>query len=191
MARYLSKEGLKHFVEKVIGKTDISAVGDGTLKGAISSLEYSINSVAEHTESNEEKISGLAERVASNYDELAGKIIANTNSIQQTNNALNITNKNVSNMNYAIISQIEGTAENVSIAEGKTRSVTIQIPHNENMSYVGCGSINVSSKYVVLSGWNRNTASSIVDEFTVWLYNTTSSTKTVNVKVEGRYAKSS
>lgn len=189
MARYLSKEGLKHFVEKVIGKTDISAVGDGTLKGAISSLKYSLDSIAGYVEGNGKQISGLSKEVASNYNELLGKINANTTSIQQTKDALNTTNKKVSNMNYAIISQIEGTAENVSIAAEKTGSVTIQLPHNADMSYVGCSSINVSSKYVVLSGWNRNTASSIVDEFTVYLYNTTSSTKTVNVKVEGRYVK--
>lgn len=191
MARYLSKEGLKHFVEKVIGKTDISAVGDGTLKGAISSLKYSLDSIVENVGGNEKKISGLSQEVSSNYDVLLGKINANTTSIQNTEAALKTTNQKVANMNYASISQIEATSANVSIEAGKTGSVTIQMPHKDNVSYVGCGAIIVSSKYVVLSGWNRNSTSSTVDEFIVYLYNTTSATKTVNVKVEGRYAKSS
>lgn len=36
--KFLSESGFKHFVEKVIGKTDISSIGDGTIKGAVSSL---------------------------------------------------------------------------------------------------------------------------------------------------------
>lgn len=35
MKKFLDLEGLKHIVNKVIGKTDISGIGDGTLKGAI------------------------------------------------------------------------------------------------------------------------------------------------------------
>lgn len=40
--KFLSESGFKHFVEKVIGKTDISSVGDGTLKGAVSSLNINM-----------------------------------------------------------------------------------------------------------------------------------------------------
>lgn len=36
--KFLSESGFKHFVEKVIGKTDISSIGDGTIKDAVSSL---------------------------------------------------------------------------------------------------------------------------------------------------------
>ena len=42
--KFLSESGFKHFVEKVIGKTDISSVGDGTLKGAVSSLNLKLDS---------------------------------------------------------------------------------------------------------------------------------------------------
>lgn len=41
--KFLSESGFKHFVEKVIGKTDISSVGDGTLKGAVSSLNLKLD----------------------------------------------------------------------------------------------------------------------------------------------------
>lgn len=41
--KFLSESGFKHFVEKVIGKTDISSVGDGTLKGAVSSLNIKLD----------------------------------------------------------------------------------------------------------------------------------------------------
>lgn len=46
--KFLSESGFKHFVEKVIGKTDISSVGDGTLKGAVSSLNIKMELVRSH-----------------------------------------------------------------------------------------------------------------------------------------------
>ena len=39
--KYLDLEGLKHFINKIIGKTDISKIGDGTCTGAISALNQS------------------------------------------------------------------------------------------------------------------------------------------------------
>lgn len=40
--KFLSESGFKHFVKKVIGKTDISSIGDGTIKDAISSLNFNL-----------------------------------------------------------------------------------------------------------------------------------------------------
>ena len=40
--KFLSESGFKHFVEKVIGKTDISSIGDGTIKDAVSSLNLNL-----------------------------------------------------------------------------------------------------------------------------------------------------
>ena len=43
MARkFLDLEGLKHFISKIFGKTDISKIGDGTCTGAISALNQSM-----------------------------------------------------------------------------------------------------------------------------------------------------
>ena len=43
MARkFLDLDGLKHFISKTIGKTDISEIGDGTCKGAINALNQSM-----------------------------------------------------------------------------------------------------------------------------------------------------
>ena len=39
MKKFLDLEGVKYIINKVIGKTDISGIGDGTLKGAISSIK--------------------------------------------------------------------------------------------------------------------------------------------------------
>ena len=36
--KFLNERGFKYFIDKVIGRTDISTIGDGTLKGAVSSL---------------------------------------------------------------------------------------------------------------------------------------------------------
>lgn len=42
MARkFLDLDGLKRFISKIIGKTDISKIGDGTCTGAISALNQS------------------------------------------------------------------------------------------------------------------------------------------------------
>ena len=46
--KFLSESGFKHFVEKVIGKTDISSIGDGTIKGAVSSLNLKMELVRSH-----------------------------------------------------------------------------------------------------------------------------------------------
>lgn len=40
--KFLSIDGFKYFVEKVIGKTDISSIGDGTLKGGLRELNESL-----------------------------------------------------------------------------------------------------------------------------------------------------
>ncbi|MCI7492037.1 MAG: hypothetical protein MSA91_04500 [Lachnobacterium sp.] len=40
--KFLDINGFKHFVEKVIGKTDISTIGDGTVKGAIGDINQSL-----------------------------------------------------------------------------------------------------------------------------------------------------
>ena len=46
MARkFLDLDGLKHFISKIIGKTDISKIGDGTCTGAISALNQSMNTL--------------------------------------------------------------------------------------------------------------------------------------------------
>lgn len=47
--KFLSESGFKHFVEKVIGKTDISSIGDGTIKGAVSSLNLKLGKVYNDT----------------------------------------------------------------------------------------------------------------------------------------------
>ena len=39
--KFLDLDGLKHFISKTIGKTDISEIGDGTCKGAINALNQS------------------------------------------------------------------------------------------------------------------------------------------------------
>ena len=39
--KFLDLEGLKHFISRIIGKTDISKIGDGTCTGAISALNQS------------------------------------------------------------------------------------------------------------------------------------------------------
>ena len=41
--KFLDLDGLKHFISKIIGKTDISKIGDGTCTGAISALNQSMN----------------------------------------------------------------------------------------------------------------------------------------------------
>lgn len=46
--KFLSESGFKHFIDKVIGRTDISSIGDGTLKGAVSSLNLKMESVRSH-----------------------------------------------------------------------------------------------------------------------------------------------
>ena len=46
--KFLSESGFKHFVEKVIGKTDISSIGDGTIKDAVSSLNLKMELVRSH-----------------------------------------------------------------------------------------------------------------------------------------------
>ncbi|WP_448754816.1 hypothetical protein [Agathobacter sp.] len=43
MAKYLDLTGLKYFITKRIGKTDISKIGDGTCTGAISTLNQSLS----------------------------------------------------------------------------------------------------------------------------------------------------
>lgn len=45
MAKYLDLTGLKHFITKRIGKTDISKIGDGTCTGAISALNQSLGNL--------------------------------------------------------------------------------------------------------------------------------------------------
>ena len=42
MKKFLDIEGVKYIISKVIGKTDISGIGDGTLKGAISSIKQTM-----------------------------------------------------------------------------------------------------------------------------------------------------
>ena len=46
MAKYLDLTGLKHFITKRIGKTDISKIGDGTCTGAISVLNQSLSDLS-------------------------------------------------------------------------------------------------------------------------------------------------
>ena len=43
--KFLDLEGLKHFISRIIGKTDISKIGDGTCTGAISALNQSMNTL--------------------------------------------------------------------------------------------------------------------------------------------------
>lgn len=49
MAKYLDLTGLKYFITKRIGKTDISKIGDGTCTGAISTLNQSLGNLANGT----------------------------------------------------------------------------------------------------------------------------------------------
>lgn len=46
MAKYLDLTGLKYFITKRIGKTDISKIGDGTCTGAISALKQSLGNIS-------------------------------------------------------------------------------------------------------------------------------------------------
>ncbi len=48
MAKYLDFTGLKYFITKRIGKTDISKIGDGTCTGAISALNQSLKTMNEN-----------------------------------------------------------------------------------------------------------------------------------------------
>lgn len=45
MAKYLDLTGLKYFITKRIGKTNISKIGDGTCTGAISALNQSLGNL--------------------------------------------------------------------------------------------------------------------------------------------------
>lgn len=45
MAKYLDLTGLKYFITKRIGKTDLSKIGDGTCTGAISALNQSLGNL--------------------------------------------------------------------------------------------------------------------------------------------------
>ena len=45
MAKYLDLTGLKYFITKRIGSTDISKIGDGTCTGAISALNQSLDNL--------------------------------------------------------------------------------------------------------------------------------------------------
>lgn len=58
MAKYLDLTGLKYFITKRIGKTDISKIGDGTCTGAISALNQSLGSLANGTIINKNDIMG-------------------------------------------------------------------------------------------------------------------------------------
>lgn len=42
---FLDLPGLKHFIDKIIGKTDISGIGDGTLRGAVAEVNNKITEV--------------------------------------------------------------------------------------------------------------------------------------------------
>lgn len=74
MAKYLDLTGLKYFITKRIGKTDISKIGDGTCTGAISALNQSLGDlsnkqdwkkIGEFGDVNEHVISNIK-----NYQEL-------------------------------------------------------------------------------------------------------------------------
>lgn len=59
MAKYLDLTGLKYFITKRIGKTDISKIGDGTCTGAISALNQSLGNMhLVHLESQQIKGTG-------------------------------------------------------------------------------------------------------------------------------------
>lgn len=190
MARFLSKEGFKYFVEKVIGKADISEIADGTLKGAVSDQNQTIELVMERIEDLKNSLNIRTDLLNENIKSVRKLAQDNQSSIDNIKNSINTTNANVDRMNYASVSQIEGTSTNVSIDAGKKGTATVVIGHAANISLVGIGALTVSSGYVVISGWNRNTVNDTQDIITVDLYNTTASAKTVTVKVEGRYVKS-
>ena len=44
--KFLSLEGFRYFINKVIGKTDISGIGDGTATGAISELNDALSNIS-------------------------------------------------------------------------------------------------------------------------------------------------
>lgn len=61
MAKYLDLTGLKYFITKRIGKTDISKIGDGTCTGAISALKQSLGNIhLVHLESQQIKGTGYS-----------------------------------------------------------------------------------------------------------------------------------
>lgn len=61
MAKYLDLTGLKYFITKRIGKTDISKIGDGTCTGAISALNQSLGNLhLVHLESQQIKGTGYS-----------------------------------------------------------------------------------------------------------------------------------
>ncbi len=49
--KFLSRTGLKHFIDKVIGRASIDGIGDGTIKGAIASINQRFGEIG--TEVNE------------------------------------------------------------------------------------------------------------------------------------------
>lgn len=141
----------------------------------------------------EESIDGLGSQLSiidTDIQSFRVSIVELQNSIDTTNQKIDTTDKKVATMNYASVSQIEGS-KNVTLEAGKKGSVTVTINHKAEVSMVGIGALTVSSGYVVISGWNRNSVSTVQDEIVVDLYNTTNSAKTVTVTVEGRYVKSS
>ena len=82
--KFLSESGFKHFVEKVIGKTDISSIGDGTIKGAVSSLNLKMDSAI--TTSNI-GLQSVNYANSSNYANSAGSANAATKAYQDGNGA--------------------------------------------------------------------------------------------------------
>ena len=68
--KFLDLEGLKHFISKIIGKTDISKIGDGTCTGAISALNQSM------------KLCGTWKDISATTDANGNALIGNVNESQ-------------------------------------------------------------------------------------------------------------
>lgn len=82
--KFLSESGFKHFVEKVIGKTDISSIGDGTIKGAVSSLNLKMESAITTSNIGKQSVNYAN---SSNYANSAGSANAAKKAYQDGNGA--------------------------------------------------------------------------------------------------------
>lgn len=93
--KFLSESGFKHFIDKVIGRTDISSIGDGTLKGAVSSLNIKMDAANTNISKKQDastaittsNISDQSVKYAnsSNYANSAGSANAATKAYQDGN----------------------------------------------------------------------------------------------------------
>lgn len=95
MAKYLDFTGLKYFITKRIGKTDISKIGDGTCTGAISALNQSLGNLkTEFNKSNSIKINAgtVIKEVKSGQNSF---VLFTLEEIKKIFNSQNVTSNNI------------------------------------------------------------------------------------------------